>query len=191
MLYLLLCAQCLCCTFVVFGCTFDKQCKQTTMQLTSVTMSYKLCSSQLLNPSYCDSKASVATASSAAGWHRGTKCSFLLQAVTASHQLPTYPRLMSQAEQAKVLQACSLLQVDVSINPAAASTSISLQGTAERVRRVSMLFAIDAVLAVLCLLCCAEVFQHRCGSLACCVLCLLRCTTMPDRAALSLITRVE
>ena len=98
---------------------------------------------------------------------------------------------MSQAEQAKVLQACSLFQVDVSITPAAMSTSISLQGTPDRVRRVSMLIAIGPVLPVLCLLCCAEVCCHCCGSLACCVLFMLRCTTIPERAALSLFTLVD
>ncbi len=51
--------------------------------------------------------------------------------------LPVYPRMMSQAEQAKVLEACTLFHVDINIATTVASTSISMQGLTERVRKVS------------------------------------------------------
>ena len=102
---------------------------------------------KLLNPSNCDSIRCSCLA-------LGTKYLCLLQDVTASSELPTYPRLMSEAEQTKVLQACRLLQVDVSISPSATLTNISLKGTVERVHRVSMHIAMCAVHAVLCCACC-------------------------------------
>lgn len=88
-----------------------------------------------------------------------------LQSLKETSEVLVFPRVLSQAEQAKVLEACHQAAVLVDLDMLPGSTSISLMGVAGRVSKVGPLM--QALLYMLCARCMGEatISQHGQGNI--------------------------